>query len=98
MKWSSFNQVSSISDWQYTQDGRIHLMCVHIIFSSVSVAEWPPFGKTLLTRLTICFLFAILVISRFHFDGWILVMIASVPDFCISFTFTEIGRMQVSKN
>ena len=23
-------------------------------FSSVSVAEWPPFGKKLLTRLTIC--------------------------------------------
>ena len=22
-----------------------HLMLVHIIFSSVSVAEWPPFGK-----------------------------------------------------
>ena len=22
-----------------------HLMCVHIIFSTVSVAEWPPFGK-----------------------------------------------------
>ena len=22
-----------------------YLMCVHIIFSSVSVAEWPPFGK-----------------------------------------------------
>ena len=22
-----------------------HLMCVHIIFSSFSVAEWPPFGK-----------------------------------------------------
>ena len=21
-----------------------HLMCVHIIFSSVSVAEWPRFG------------------------------------------------------
>ena len=21
------------------------LMCVHIIFSSVLVAEWPPFGK-----------------------------------------------------
>ena len=21
-----------------------HLTCVHIIFSSVSVAEWPPFG------------------------------------------------------
>ena len=22
-----------------------HLTCVHIIFSSVSVAEWSPFGK-----------------------------------------------------
>ena len=22
-----------------------HLMCVNIIFSSVSVAEWPPIGK-----------------------------------------------------
>ena len=22
-----------------------HLMCVYIIFSSVSVVEWPPFGK-----------------------------------------------------
>ena len=31
-----------------------HLACVHIIFSSVSVAEWPPFGKWLLTRLIIC--------------------------------------------
>ena len=24
-----------------------HLMFVHIIFSSVKVAEWPPFGKEL---------------------------------------------------
>ena len=31
-----------------------HLTCVHIIFRSVSVAEWPPCGKLLLTRLTIC--------------------------------------------
>ena len=31
-----------------------HLMCVHIIFSMVSVAEWPPFEKLLLTQLTIC--------------------------------------------
>ena len=22
-----------------------HLTCAHIIFSSVSVPEWPPFGK-----------------------------------------------------
>ena len=27
-----------------------HLTYVHIIFSSVWVAEWPPFGKQLLTR------------------------------------------------
>ena len=31
-----------------------HLMCVHIMFSSVCVAEWSSFGKGLLTRLTIC--------------------------------------------
>ena len=30
-----------------------HLMFVHIILSSVYFAEWPPFGKQLLTRLTI---------------------------------------------
>ena len=33
-----------------------HLMFVAIIFSSVWVAEWPPFGKELLTRLAICYL------------------------------------------
>ena len=31
-----------------------HRMFVNMIFSSVWVAEWPPFGKELLTRLTIC--------------------------------------------
>ena len=31
---------------------RFHLMYVHTIFSSVKVAEWPPFGKEVLTRLT----------------------------------------------
>ena len=44
----------------------------------------------MLTRLTICFfvflLFVILVISRFGFEGWILVLIASVPDLCMLFT------------
>ena len=32
------------------------LMCVHINFSSVSVAEWPPLGKKLRSYciLTIC--------------------------------------------
>ena len=28
-------------------------MCVHIIFSSVGVAEWPSLGKELLTQFTI---------------------------------------------
>ena len=31
-----------------------NLMCVHMIFSSVLVVAWPPFGKEQLTRLTIC--------------------------------------------
>ena len=50
-----------------------HLMCVHLIFSSVSVAEWPPFGKQLLTRfldhvfsLYFDYLY-LLVISHFGF-------------------------------
>ena len=42
-----------------------HLTCVHIIFSSVWVAEWPRFGKELLTRLTICSL-CILTICYQH--------------------------------
>ena len=66
-----------------------HLTCVHIIFSSDWVAEWPPFGKLLLTRLTICFLCIFLVISRFGFEGWIWVLIAEVPDLCIRFTFIK---------
>ena len=60
-------------------------------FQFGSVAEWPPFGKYLLTQLTICslcffLLFVILVISRFGFEGWIWVLIVSVPDLCICFT------------
>ena len=71
-----------------------HLTCVYISLSSVCVAEWPPFGKYLLTRLTICSLcilttvFVIVVISQFGFEGWINVLIDSVPDRCIVlFTF-----------
>ena len=56
-----------------------HLTCVYIIFSSVWVAEWPPFGKWLLTRLTIC--------SLCILKGWIWVLIASVPDLSMLFTF-----------
>ena len=43
-----------------------HLMCVYIIFSSVWVAEWPPFWKELITRLTIfLFVFLLIVIQLF---------------------------------
>ena len=47
-----------------------YFMCVHIIFSSVSVAEWPPFGKWLLTRLTICSLCVLAVCNISYFPFW----------------------------
>ena len=31
-----------------------HCMFVHYTFSSVWVAEWPPFGKKITVRLAIC--------------------------------------------
>ena len=49
-----------------------HLMCVHIIFSSVWVAEWPSFGKERLTRFTICSLCILTIcnfISHIGFQG-----------------------------
>ena len=68
-----------------------HLVCVHIIFNSVWVTEWPPFGKELPTRLIICSL-NILTICNFSyfpfgFDGWISVLLASVTGLCILFRF-----------
>ena len=79
-----------------------HLMFVHIIFSSVFVAEWPPLGKELPTRLTIvlCFLciltviilvifrFGVVVVFFFWGGGAIWVMIAPVPGHCILNTCT----------
>ena len=67
-----------------------HLTCIHIIFCSVRVAEWPPFGKWLLTLQTICSLCVLtLVISRFGFEGWIWVLIASFPDICIHVLYIQ---------
>ena len=37
-------------------------------------------------------LFVILVISRFGFDGLILVLVDSVPGLCIHFTFMQVTR------
>ena len=35
----------SLPDFGVRLSVTFHFICVHIIFSSVSVAEWPPFGK-----------------------------------------------------
>ena len=67
-----------------------------LVFSSVWVADWPPFEKELPTRLTICsictltIIFVILVISRFGFEGGIWVLIAPVPGHCLLVTFCYI--------
>ena len=56
-----------------------HFMFVHYTFSSVWVAEWPPFMKKLPARLAICshcilfickiYLFPVLVLrADLHFD------------------------------
>ena len=64
-----------------------HLMCVHINFSLLSVAEWPPFGKELpcsLCIFTICKLS--FIISSFGIEGGIWVLIAPVHGLCILVT------------
>ena len=60
-----------------------HLMHEKIIFSSVRVAEWPPFGKEQLT------LFVILVISRVGFEDGIWALIVPVP---VSVTCHRVSR------
>ena len=69
-----------------------HFMFVHYTFSSVWVAEWPPFGKQLPARLTICSrcilsICNIFFISRFGFKSGICFLIAPVPVHCFSITF-----------
>ena len=41
-----------------------------LVFCSVSVAEWLPFGKKLLTRLTICFLCILTICNISYFPFW----------------------------
>ena len=65
--------------------------------SSVLFAEWPYFGKELLPRLTICSL-CILTLCNFSyfpfgFEGWIWVLIASVPD--VGILFLLLNKMHV---
>ena len=55
---------------------------MQIIFTFFKLRALPPFGKELLTRLTICSLcivYSKLVISRFVFKRRILVLIVIVP-------------------
>ena len=63
--------------------------------SLVWIADWPSFGKELLTRLTICSLCILticnFVIPHFGFEGWIWFLIASVSGLCILFTFLTLN-------
>ena len=43
-----------------------HLMFVHYTFSSVWVADWPPFGKEMPIRLAVCS-YRILSICNFSY-------------------------------
>ena len=40
-------------------------------------------------------LFLVLVVSRFGFGGWIWILIASVPEFCVLFTFVTFSMFQL---
>ena len=60
-------------------------MCSYY-FSSVWVAEWPPLGNSFSLGLP-HIPFYLSVISFFGFEGWIWVLIASVPGLCILLTF-----------
>ena len=59
---------------------RFRLLCGHLLGYSCSLG-WPYV-------LFVLLLFVLLVITGFDFEGWIWVLIASVPDLCILFTFT----------
>ena len=63
-------------------------MFVHYTFSSVWVAEWPPFEKELHIWLVVCSHCILSICIFFGFEGWIWVLIASVPALCIMFTFS----------
>ena len=68
-----------------------HLMFVHYTFSSVWVAEWPPFGKYLPSQLVICS-HCLLSICNFYlfphfgFESGIWLLIVPFPIHCFSIT------------
>ena len=59
-------------------------------FSSVLVAEWPPFGEIAAGSVDhmFSFVFCLFVVtSHFGIESWIWVLVASVPDLCTLLTF-----------
>ena len=68
-----------------------HHTCVHIILVRFGLLSGHRLGNSCSVGrpyvLLIFWLFVILVISHFGFEGWILVLIDSVRDVCILFTF-----------
>ena len=71
--------------------GTAYLIFVQIILSSVTVAEWQPFGKKLFPCLFYVLyvpcLFVVLVIYRFGFENRVLVLIVLGPGRCTPSTF-----------
>ena len=61
--------------------------CVHVIYNSVCVAEYVSLYFDYLI---------ILVISNFGFEGWVLVLTASVPGLCIHFTSIKMSKCMVN--
>ena len=66
-----------------------HFLFVHYTFSSVWVAEWPPFGKYLPSRSVICShcilsVCDIYLFPVYGFKSGICLLIAPVPVHCFS--------------
>ena len=69
---------------------------VHIIFSSVATfLEIAAHSVDHMFSLYFDYLF--LVISRFGYESWIWVLIASVPDLCIDFAFIQESQCRFRK-
>ena len=73
---------------------------VHYTFGSVWVSEWPPFGKQLPARLTICShcilsICNIYLFPVFGFKSRICLLIAPVPVHCFSITFARLAQLQI---
>ena len=64
-------------------------MFVHYTFSSVWVAEWPPFWKIVARSVGHMFSF-VMFISHFGFKSGIWLLIAPVPVHCFSITLIKI--------